>query len=132
MNSDAPIGIIGISCYRTIAPHWRKELPLPNAWDWTATLSPEAARASAAYSSVMDTKGLKMLTRNFRPQSHISQTLKDAELILEQARRRGLHLPVTAVQTDPLHAAIALEGPDSDSSAVIEAIRRPAINEVAP
>jgi 3-hydroxyisobutyrate dehydrogenase-like beta-hydroxyacid dehydrogenase len=92
----------------------------------------EAARASAAYSSVMDTKGLKMLTRDFRPQSHISQTLKDAELILEQARRHGLHLPATAVQTDLLRAAIALEGPDSDSSAVIEAIRRPAINKVAP
>jgi 3-hydroxyisobutyrate dehydrogenase-like beta-hydroxyacid dehydrogenase len=75
---------------------------------------------------------LKMLTRDFRPQSHISQTLKDAELILEQASRHGLHLPVTAVQTDLLRAAIALEGPDSDSSAVIEAIRRPAINKVAP
>ena len=92
----------------------------------------EAARASAAYSSVMDTKGLKMLTRDFRPQSHISQTLKDADLILEQARRLGLDLPITAVQTDLLRAAIALEGPDSDSSAVIEAIRRRAINEVAP
>jgi 3-hydroxyisobutyrate dehydrogenase len=92
----------------------------------------EAAGASAAYSGVMDTKGLKMLTRDFRPQSHISQTLKDAELILEQARCHGLHLPVTAVQTDLLRAAIALEGPNSDSSAVIEAIRRRAINKVAP
>jgi 3-hydroxyisobutyrate dehydrogenase-like beta-hydroxyacid dehydrogenase len=92
----------------------------------------DAARASAAYSSVMDTEGLKMLTRDFRPQSHISQTLKDAELILEQARRHGLDLPVTAAQADLLRTAIALEGPDSDSSAVIEAIRRPAINKVAP
>jgi 3-hydroxyisobutyrate dehydrogenase-like beta-hydroxyacid dehydrogenase len=91
-----------------------------------------AVSASAAYSSVMDTKGLKMLTRDFRPQSHISQTLKDAELILEQAGRRGLHLPVTAAQADLLRAAIALEGPDSDSSAVIEAIRRYTINKVAP
>jgi 3-hydroxyisobutyrate dehydrogenase-like beta-hydroxyacid dehydrogenase len=92
----------------------------------------EAARASAAYSSVMDTKGLKMLTRDFRPQSHISQTMRDAELILEQAKRHNLHLPVTAVQTDLLRAAIALQGPDSDSSAVIEAIRRSAINKAAP
>ena len=73
----------------------------------------------------MDIKGEKMLTRDFRPQSHIAQTLKDAELILEQAKRLGLLLPVTAVQTDLLRAAIALEGPDSDSAAVIEAIRRP-------
>jgi 3-hydroxyisobutyrate dehydrogenase len=86
-----------------------------------------AARESAAYSRVMDTKGEKMLARDFRPQSRISQTLKDAELILEEARQRGLVLPVTTTQTDLLRAAIALEGPDSDSAAVIEAIRqRPA------
>jgi 3-hydroxyisobutyrate dehydrogenase-like beta-hydroxyacid dehydrogenase len=84
-----------------------------------------AARESAAYSRVMETKGEKMLTRDFRPQSHISQTLKDAELILEEASRRGLRLPVTAAQTELLRTAIALEGPDSDSAAVIEAIRRP-------
>src|SRR5882757_1986732 len=49
-----------------------------------------AARQSAAYSRVMDTKGEKMLNRDFRPQSHISQTLRDAELILREAARRGL------------------------------------------
>jgi 3-hydroxyisobutyrate dehydrogenase-like beta-hydroxyacid dehydrogenase len=91
----------------------------------------EAARASAAYSSVMDTKGIKMLARDFRPQSHISQALKDAELILQQARQHGLHLPMTTTQAELLRAAIALEGPASDSSAVIEAIRRPVANKVA-
>jgi 3-hydroxyisobutyrate dehydrogenase-like beta-hydroxyacid dehydrogenase len=90
------------------------------------------ARESAAYSRVMDTKGEKMLTRDFRPQSHISQTLKDAELILEEARQRGLRLPVTTAQTDLLRAAIAIEGPDSDSAAVIEAIRQgPAASEIS-
>jgi 3-hydroxyisobutyrate dehydrogenase-like beta-hydroxyacid dehydrogenase len=91
-----------------------------------------AARESAAYSRVMDTKAEKMLTRDFRPQSHISQTLKDAELILEEAKRRDLVLPVTTTQADLLRAAIALEGPDSDSAAVIEAIRRrPAVSGVS-
>jgi 3-hydroxyisobutyrate dehydrogenase-like beta-hydroxyacid dehydrogenase len=84
----------------------------------------KAARESAAYSRVMDSKGEKMLARDFRPQSHISQTLKDAELILREAKRRDLHLPMTSVQAGLLRAAIALEGPDSDSAAVIEAIRR--------
>ena len=92
----------------------------------------EAARASAAYSSVMDSKGAKMVARDFRPQSRIAQTLKDAELILREARRRDLRLPVTSAQADLLREAIWLEGPDSDSSAVIEAIRRPIINEVFP
>jgi 3-hydroxyisobutyrate dehydrogenase-like beta-hydroxyacid dehydrogenase len=90
-----------------------------------------AARESAAYSRVMETKGEKMLTRDFRPQSHISQTLKDAELILEEASRLGLLLPMTTTQAELLRAAIALEGPDSDSAAVIEAIRqRPVVPEV--
>jgi 3-hydroxyisobutyrate dehydrogenase-like beta-hydroxyacid dehydrogenase len=85
------------------------------------------ARASAAYSRVMDTKGEKMLTRDFRPQSHIAQTLKDAELILEEAGRRGLPLPLTTAQAGLLRTAIAIERPHSDSAAVIEAIRqRPA------
>ena len=81
------------------------------------------ARRSAAYSRVMDTKGDKMLMRDFAPQSHISQTLKDAELILGEAKRRNLRLPVTSAQADLLRTAIALCGPDSDSSAIIEAIR---------
>lgn len=85
-----------------------------------------AAQQSAAYSRVMDTKGEKMLSRDFRPQSHIAQTLKDAELILREARQSGLRLTITEAQTDLLRAAIALEGADSDSAAVIEAIRRQA------
>lgn len=83
-----------------------------------------AAQRSAAYSRVMDTKGEKMLSRDFRPQSHIAQTLKDAELILHEARQRGLRLAVTEAQADLLRSAIALEGADADSSAIIEAIRR--------
>jgi 3-hydroxyisobutyrate dehydrogenase-like beta-hydroxyacid dehydrogenase len=83
-----------------------------------------AARQSAAYSRVMDSKGEKMLARDFRPQSHLAQTLKDAELIIAEAGRRGLHLPVTTTQADLLRMAIELEGPDRDSAAVIEAIRQ--------
>jgi 3-hydroxyisobutyrate dehydrogenase-like beta-hydroxyacid dehydrogenase len=71
----------------------------------------------------MDTKGDKMVRRDFAPQSHISQTLKDAELILEQARQRRQHLPLTVAQTALLRAAITLFGPEADSSAIIAAIR---------
>jgi 3-hydroxyisobutyrate dehydrogenase-like beta-hydroxyacid dehydrogenase len=80
-------------------------------------------RESAAYSRVMDIKAEKMLARNFSAQSHIAQTLKDAELILEEARRTEQHLPITLVQTGLLRAAITLAGPDADSAAIIEAIR---------
>jgi 3-hydroxyisobutyrate dehydrogenase-like beta-hydroxyacid dehydrogenase len=46
----------------------------------------------------MDTKGRKMLTRDFSPQSHISQTLKDAELILAEAKRQNLWLPMSVAR----------------------------------
>ena len=84
------------------------------------------ARQSAAYAKVMDSKGDKMRARDFTPQSHIAQTLKDAELILAEASRHDLMLPMTATQTALLRTAIRLEGPDSDSAAIIEAIRPPA------
>jgi L-threonate 2-dehydrogenase len=83
-----------------------------------------AAGQSAAYSSVMDTKGAKLLARDFTPQSRIAQSLKDSELILREAKERNLHLPMTSVQTALLRAAIALEGPDKDSAAIIAAIGR--------
>jgi 3-hydroxyisobutyrate dehydrogenase-like beta-hydroxyacid dehydrogenase len=53
-------------------------------------------------------------------------------LILREAQRRDLRLPVTSAQADLLREATLLKGPDSDSSAVIEAIRRPAVNKVVP
>ena len=92
----------------------------------------EAARASAAYSRVMDTKGDKMLRRDFYPQSHIAQTLKDAELILGHASAHALTLPMTTTQADLLRKAIALRGGDCDSSAVIEAIRPSPATERTP
>ncbi|QOZ22879.1 NAD(P)-dependent oxidoreductase [Bradyrhizobium sp. CCBAU 51753] len=82
-----------------------------------------SARHSAAYSAVMDSKGPKMLAQDFSPQSHIAQTLKDAELILREAGRHGLSLPMTSAQADLLRRTIALHGPTCDSAAVIEAIR---------
>ena len=84
----------------------------------------KTARESAASSRVMDSKGDKMLARDFQPQSHISQTLKDAELILKEAQRHELQLPMTLTQAGLLRTAIALTGPNSDSAAVIEAIRQ--------
>jgi len=81
------------------------------------------ARQSAAYSRVMDIKGEKMLARDFTPQSRISQTLKDAELILGEARRLGQTLPMMTVQGALLRATIALVGGECDSAAVIETIR---------
>jgi hypothetical protein len=84
----------------------------------------KAACESAAYSRVRDGKGDKILARDFQPPSHTSQTLKDVELILKEAQRHELQLPMTLTQASPLRRAIVPAGPDSDSAAVIDAIRR--------
>ena len=79
--------------------------------------------ASPAHSDVMEAKGEKMIQSNYSPQSRIAQTLKDAQLILEQARRLGQPLPLMEINTALLAATIELGGPERDSSAIIEAIR---------
>jgi 3-hydroxyisobutyrate dehydrogenase-like beta-hydroxyacid dehydrogenase len=79
--------------------------------------------ASPAHSDVMEAKAEKMLQGDYTPQARIAQTLKDAELILTEARRHGQRLPLMEVNAAILAASITLGGPDRDSSAVIEAIR---------
>ncbi|BAT61842.1 2-hydroxy-3-oxopropionate reductase [Variibacter gotjawalensis] len=78
-----------------------------------------AAKISAAYSRVMETKGEKMLQRDFSPQSRIGQTLKDADLILSAAEANGLKLRMTSAQRAILSDTIAAQGADVDSCAVI-------------
>ena len=47
------------------------------------------ARGSAAYAQVMDTKGPKMVERDFAPQGRVRQTLKDVHLMLGEAAAAG-------------------------------------------
>jgi 3-hydroxyisobutyrate dehydrogenase-like beta-hydroxyacid dehydrogenase len=92
----------------------------------------EVLAASPAHSDVMEAKAEKMLQRDYAPQSRIAQTLRDAELILAEARRHGQRLPLMEVNAAILAASIDLGGPDRDSSAVIEAIRDSRSQERVP
>lgn len=83
----------------------------------------EVLRGSPAYSSVMDSKGQKMLHADFSPESRVAQTLKDARLMLAQAARAGQRLPLTEVNAALLQSVVELHGPDVDPAAVIAAIR---------
>ncbi|MEZ6122163.1 MAG: NAD(P)-dependent oxidoreductase [Planctomycetaceae bacterium] len=47
----------------------------------------EVLKAGAAYSRVMDTKALKMISEDFNPQARLNQHLKDVRLILDQAEQ---------------------------------------------
>jgi putative dehydrogenase len=82
------------------------------------------ARASAAASQVMDTKGPKMIAGDFAPEGRVRQTLKDAQLMLGQARKFGQELPLLKVHAAVLEACIRHGESEKDNSIVIEEIRR--------
>ena len=54
----------------------------------------------------------------------MGRLLKDAELILKGAQRHELQLSMMVTQAGGLRTAMALASPNSDSAAIIEAIRR--------
>jgi 3-hydroxyisobutyrate dehydrogenase-like beta-hydroxyacid dehydrogenase len=84
----------------------------------------KVARGSAAYSQVMDTKGQKMLDRDFKAEGRARQTLKDVNLMLEQARKMGQPLPLLEVHADVLQACVRAGEGDCDNSVVFEEIWR--------
>lgn len=78
-------------------------------------------KESMAYSRIMDTKGEKMLRRDYSPQAKLSQHLKDVRLI-EAAAGSELRLPLTAAHRTLLESAEALGLGGLDNSAILEAI----------
>ena len=84
----------------------------------------EVARASAAASQVMDTKGPKMVASDFAPEGRVRQTLKDANLMLAQARAIWQELPLVEVHAAVLQACVGRGEGEKDNSIVIEEIRR--------
>ena len=84
----------------------------------------KVARGSAAYSQIMDVKGERMVRRAFAPEGRARQTLKDAQLMLEQARAIGQELPLLKVHAEVLEACVRAGEGELDNSVVIEEIRR--------
>jgi 3-hydroxyisobutyrate dehydrogenase-like beta-hydroxyacid dehydrogenase len=84
----------------------------------------KVAQASAAYSQVMETKGAKMIARDFRPEGRARQTLKDVHLMLDQAKKIGQPLPLLAVHCDVLEACVRNGEAELDNSVIVEEIRR--------
>lgn len=83
----------------------------------------QVLKESAARSGVMETKGRKMIERDFAPQARLAQHLKDVYLILQSAARHGLDLPTTTLHSRLLEKAVAMNLGEADNSAIIETIR---------
>ena len=84
----------------------------------------KVARNSAAASQIMDSKGAKMINGDFTPEGRVRQSLKDTNLILDQARKAGQKLPLLEVYADVLEACMRHGEGEQDNSIVIEEIRR--------
>src|ERR1700720_3130744 len=84
----------------------------------------DIARGSAAYSQVMDTKGGKMVTRDFAPHGRAAQALKDVRLMLAQAARAGQQLPGCEVAAGLQESLVRPGEGGLDSTVIVEDIRR--------
>jgi 3-hydroxyisobutyrate dehydrogenase len=84
----------------------------------------EVAKGSASQSQVMETKGPKMVARDFSPQGYVKQHLKDVHMMLDQAKALGQDLPLLKVHCDVLEACVRAGEAERDNSIVIEEIRR--------
>jgi 3-hydroxyisobutyrate dehydrogenase-like beta-hydroxyacid dehydrogenase len=75
----------------------------------------QVLKATPAYSTAMDTKGPKMIARDFSPQARLSQHLKDVRLIRELARRQGARFPVRNSRTSARRSSGGLGDADNGS-----------------
>ena len=82
----------------------------------------EVLLAGPAFSRVMETKGEKMLSRDFTPEARLAQHHKDVKLILEEAAAQGnLLLPLSTLHEALLAGLVAVGDGDLDNSAIRKA-----------
>ena len=75
-----------------------------------------------AYSVVMDVKGQKMVEGDFSTQAKLSQHSKDVRLMLTEADRAGIALPLSKLHLQLLEQAESVGLGELDNSAIIQAI----------
>ncbi len=81
----------------------------------------DVLRESPAFSTVMETKGEKMLTGDFTPQARLRQHLKDVRLILAAAEQNHAITPLSQWHADTLQALVDQGFGDDDNASIIRA-----------
>lgn len=84
----------------------------------------EVLRSGPAYSTALDRKGEKMLRRDWSPEARLRQHHKDVRLILAEAERSGIDLPLSSAHDRLLSLAEDAGFADADNSAILEAFRK--------
>ena len=82
----------------------------------------EILMESNAYSVVMDVKGRKMVEGDFSTQAKLSQHCKDVRLMLAEATRAGISLPLSKLHLQLLEQAESMGMGDMDNSVIIQSI----------
>jgi 3-hydroxyisobutyrate dehydrogenase-like beta-hydroxyacid dehydrogenase len=82
-------------------------------------------REGNAYSVVMDVKGRKMIEGDFTLQAKLSQHAKDVRIILEEAARTGISLPLSKLHLQLLEQGEAAGLGELDNSVIIRVIEQP-------
>jgi len=98
-------------------------LSLARACGINAATALDVLKQTPAYSTIMDTKGPKMISRDYAPQARLAQHLKDVRLIRQLARRHKSIAPLTDQHELLLQKAVELGYGDADNSALIEAFQ---------
>jgi 3-hydroxyisobutyrate dehydrogenase-like beta-hydroxyacid dehydrogenase len=91
-------------------------LAFASALGLPASAALDVMRQSMAYSRIMDTKGEKMVRRDFTPEAKLSQHLKDVRLMMAAT---GMPLPLTRAHCAILEKALEQGFGDLDNSALI-------------
>ena len=74
---------------------------------------------SPAYSRIMEAKGPKMIQGDFAPQARVAQHTKDVRLILAEAERGSISLPLSKLHIKLLERAESASLGELDNSAII-------------
>lgn len=77
-----------------------------------------------ASSVAMHAKGEKMVTGDFTPQAKLSQHAKDVRIMLDEAQRAGISLPMSTLHLQLLELAESAGWGELDNSVILRAMER--------
>jgi len=82
-----------------------------------------ALKDGAAGSKAMDQKGEKMIKGDFTPESHLTTSLKDVRLMLEQGQRFGVPMFLTGIYAQIAQMGAQIGYAESDPASIVEILR---------
>jgi 3-hydroxyisobutyrate dehydrogenase-like beta-hydroxyacid dehydrogenase len=86
----------------------------------------EILRRGETYSTVMDTKGPKMLANQYEPAvARLNQHAKDVRLIMDYATALGANVPLTEVHSTLIERLVQAGYGDLDNAAIFKAFEKP-------